>query len=72
MTNSSIQFTVEPNCIATNKSQDYTPPRCPKCGWALYDGTWCQNPNCEDWGKDVNNPSGLNMREFFEQKEDEE
>ena len=30
---------------------NYTPPRCPKCGWALYDGEYCQNRDCEDWWK---------------------
>lgn len=27
--------------------------RCEKCFWALYDGDWCQNPDCEMGGKSV-------------------
>jgi len=27
--------------------------RCRRCFWALYDGDWCQNPNCNMAGKSV-------------------
>ena len=27
--------------------------RCGVCYWALYDGDWCQNSNCEMYGKSV-------------------
>ena len=37
--------------------------RCPKCYWALYDGTWCQNPECEDSGKDILEPIRLSTWE---------
>ena len=30
--------------------------RCPKCFWALYDGSSCQNPDCSKHGKKVKYP----------------
>lgn len=27
--------------------------RCGICYWALYDGDWCQNPNCIKYGRSV-------------------
>ena len=33
---------------------EYKSPRCGVCYWALYDGDWCQNPECKMYGKSVN------------------
>jgi len=33
--------------------------RCGLCYWALYDGTWCQNPDCQHSGLEVDrDPNG--------------
>ena len=37
--------------------------RCPKCYWALYDGDWCQNKDCEDHGDSVENPIEMTNEE---------
>ncbi len=29
----------------------YRGSRCGLCYWALYDGQWCQNRGCKNWGK---------------------
>lgn len=31
-------------------------PRCTVCFWSLYDGDYCQNPDCERYGKSEEHP----------------
>lgn len=43
----------------------YRGSRCPKCYWALYDGDWCQNRDCEDHGQSIENKIEMTNEEAY-------